>query len=62
MYEDYSKIEVDNIITELLETYRGHLVEIEIDWLRMLKLVDVIGQSQRDVLIAMYDRIKGDEQ
>jgi len=63
-YEDYNKEEIKNIISSLQNVYFSKLKKIEITFLS--ELSESINQNikidyhDRDMLIAMYDRMRDD--
>ena len=57
MENDYSQLEIDNIIVELKTVHKGKLKHEEIEWLKQLQRQNTITQPQRDLLIGMYDRM-----
>jgi len=57
MNNDYSQLEIDNIIVELKTVHKSKLKGAELYFLQQLQKVDKITQPQRDVLIKLYDSI-----
>lgn len=57
MENDYSQIEIDNIVNELMDIHISKLKPEEIYFLDMLSIQDKINQEQRDILIKLYDSI-----
>lgn len=56
MNNDYSQLEIDNIIDELLSVHISKLKREEIDFLNQID-GKAIPQKQRDRLIKLYDSI-----
>lgn len=60
MENDYSELEIKQIIVELLNDYREKLKNEEIIFLEGIWQVQQfrkLSQGQRDLLIGMYDRM-----
>jgi len=57
MNNDYSQLEIDNIIVELKTVHKAKLKDVELYFLQQLQKVDEITQPQRDVLLKLYDSI-----
>ena len=60
MHEDYSEIEIRNIITVLLNDHREKLKSEEVVFLEsiwQIQQVRKLDNTQRDLLISMYDRM-----
>lgn len=57
MNRDYSQIEIDNIIEELMTVHHCKLRVEEIEFLTGLTVQHTISNNQRDTLIKLYDAI-----
>jgi len=56
-YEDYSQLEIDNIIVEIKTIYFGKLKQEEAHFISILSSQHNISQHQRDTLIKLYDSL-----
>lgn len=54
MNNDYSQLEIDNIVDELLNVHICKLKQPEINFLNSID-GKAINQEQRDILIKLYD-------
>ena len=57
MENDYSQLEIDNIIREINLIYYSKLKPEEIQFMDQLSFCGKISQEQRDILIKIYDAI-----
>ena len=57
MQNDYSQLEIDTIINELLDLGRSSLKAEEIYFIEACQDKDKLDQAERDKLIKLYDAI-----
>ena len=57
MENDYSQLEIDNIIVELKTIHTAKLKDVELYFLEQLQKQDKISQESRDILIKLYDSV-----
>lgn len=57
MENDYSQLEIDNIIIEINLIHYGKLKPEEINFMDQIYFSDKISQEQRDILIKIYDAV-----
>jgi len=63
-YEDYSHAEIDTICSELLSLHGDKLKCEEVVFINKMFHVNLhnqIAQEDRDTLIGMYDRLRGED-